>query len=579
MSKNELAQPGAEMIDVAICGLGPTGLTLAHFLGQRGLNVVVLEREPAFYGNARAVYTDDECLRIFQGIGMAEELVADMLQDTPTQWVLPDGSLLNQYLDLSRPNGWSVANFFYQPSLETSLTNALVRYSNVHVQRGREVLRYEQDPDGVTIYHAATEGLQYGKTNTTATVTGTKPQCDTQDVQAVRARYFVACDGGRSVVRTQMKVKMTGQSFPNPWLVVDIKQKEGEDALRHLPYFNFHCDPACPTVSCTQPNGHHRFEFMLMPGQTREYMEAPATIRQLLSKYVDVDKFEILRSLVYTFNALVAENWRQGRVFLAGDAAHMTPQFIGQGMNAGVRDAYNLAWKLDAVLAGRGGDRLLDTYQTERMPHAQAMIDTAVYMKDFVSMANPIGAMLRNVIIRAIQATPYLRDALREGKFIPKPKYEQGQYFGLSRRKRSGPEGRLMPQPTMRGPDGRAHLLDTLLGEGYALLGHGIDPRSELSPGEVQVWDALGARYAAVFPYAGRPQGNVARSTPRGLLEIEDLHGELLQWFRAAGHCRGAVAIIRPDKFVFAVVAGKELVKTTQAVTEQLQLQSINHIV
>ncbi len=137
-----------------------------------------------------------------------------------------------------------------------------------------------------------------------------------------------------------------------------------------------------------------------MPGQTREHMQHPDTIRHYLSKHIDVDKFEILRALVYTFNALMAERWREGRVLLAGDAAHMTPQFIGQGMNAGVRDAFNLAWKLDAVIRGQAGEALLDTYERERRPHAHAMIREAERMKDFVSMVNPAGTLLRNALTR-----------------------------------------------------------------------------------------------------------------------------------------------------------------------------------
>ena len=228
--------------------------------------------------------------------------------------------------------------------------------------------------------------------------------------------------------------------------MVDIREKAGEDCLRHLPYFNFVCDPDCPTVSCRQPKGHHRFEFMLMPGQTAEYMEDPATVRQLLSRYVEVDKVEILRSLVYTFNALVADRWREGRVFLAGDAAHMTPQFVGQGMNAGVRDAYNLAWKLAAVLQGRATSALLDSYQTERRPHARAMIDTSILMKNYVSVANPVLSGVRN-----------LRHPCRpghagsEGRIFPGPNSNPapatrtGQYFGQPRRRRAGPEGEQIP--------------------------------------------------------------------------------------------------------------------------------------
>ena len=294
----------SNVYDVVIVGLGPTGLTLAHGLGQRGHRVLVLEREPRFYGNARAVYTDGECMRIFQSIGMAERLAADMLQDAPVQMVLPSGEVLFQIKNTERPHGWPANNFFYQPLLETALADGLARSPNVTVMRGRELVRFEQDASGVDVVHVASEGAGYGRPP------GDAPSA--QDEQRVRARYLVGADGGRSVVRTQLGIGMTGKNFPNPWLVVDIKAKNPEDGLRHLPYFNFVCDPACPTVSCVQPNGHHRFEFMLMPGQTREHMEHPDTVRHYLSKYIDVDKFEVLRKLVYTFNALMAERGATG---------------------------------------------------------------------------------------------------------------------------------------------------------------------------------------------------------------------------------------------------------------------------
>ena len=248
-------------------------------------------------------------------------------------------------------------------------------------------------------------------------------------------------------MRAQLGIKMAGKSFPEPWLVVDIKAKEGEDCFRHMPYFNFHCDPKQPTVSCPQPNRHHRFEFLLMPGQTKEEMEDPATVRRLLAQYVDVDKVEVLRRLVYTFNALVAERWRDGRVLLAGDAAHMTPQFMGQGMSSGVRDAHNLAWKLEAVLRKGADPKLIDTYQSERKPHAKEMIDISVKMKDFVSLANPVLAKTRNVVVKTLLKTPRVGDYIREARFKPPPTYPNGDYFGLPRKRRSGAEGRPIPQP------------------------------------------------------------------------------------------------------------------------------------
>ncbi|MBA5636403.1 bifunctional 3-(3-hydroxy-phenyl)propionate/3-hydroxycinnamic acid hydroxylase [Duganella sp. LX20W] len=536
--------------DVVISGLGPTGLTLAHLLGMRGRSVLILEREPAFYGNARAVYTDDECMRIFQDAGLAQELAEDMLLDMPFQWVLPDDTVLNQYHDLARPYGWPICNLFYQPFLEEKMAALLARYPSVRLRRGREVTRCQQDGRGVQVFHLASQGQNYSKP---APVPGVTPLPQAGE-QVARGKYFVACDGGRSVIRSQLGIQMTGQSFPNPWLVVDIKENPGEDCLRHLPYFNFYCDPACPTVSCRQPNGHHRFEFMLMPGQSKEYMEDPATIRHYLSRYIDVDKVTILRRLVYTFNALMAQDWRRGRVFLAGDAAHMTPQFIGQGMNAGVRDACNLAWKLDAVLAGQAGEQLLDTYQSERMPHAQAMINMSILMKDFVSMSNPLKAMLRNGLVRLIRRTPGLRVLLTEARFKPQPVYRQGSYFGLARRKRNGPEGRLTPQPMVLTRNGKQLLLDAVTGHGYALIGAGVDPRDHLKPADRQLLDALGTRYVALYPHGGRPQGDVARAGPAGLEELEDLSGQGIAWFKRSGIGAGAVALVRPDKFAFGMV-------------------------
>jgi 3-(3-hydroxy-phenyl)propionate hydroxylase len=422
----------------------------------------------------------------------------------------------------------------------------------------------------VIVEHVESEDSRFGKNGT-----GTQLERSTAATKkSVHARYFVGCDGGRSAVRAQLGIGMTGKSFPNPWLVVDIRQKQDESALHHLPYFSFVCDPQCPTVSCVQPDGHHRFEFMLMPGQTREYMEDPATVRSHLAKYVDVDRFEILRSLVYTFNALIAERWREGRVFLAGDAAHMTPQFIGQGMNAGVRDAFNLAWKLDSVLAGSATDALLDTYQDERLPHVRSMIRTAVQMKDFVSLANPVKALLRNALTRTAMATPVIGRYLREGTFIPQPSYARGSYFGMPRRMRRmrrSPAGRQLPQPFVKGPRGRGERLDDLLGGGFALVGVGTDPRRSLTESDLATWRRLDTRFVTVYPFGGRQQGDAARVRPEGLVEIEDVSGELLAWLRSHGHGRGSVVIVRPDRFVYGAVAAQELPAATRRIQEELQ--------
>ena len=552
--------------DVIIAGLGPTGLTLAHALGMRGQRVLVLEREPKFYGNARAVFTDGECMRIFQSFGMADQLAADMLQDAPVQMLLPDGKVLFQIKNTHRPYGWPANNFLYQPALETALADGLAKYPNVTVQRGRELTRFEQDAFGVDVFHLATDGSSYGKP---PPALGVKPDPVPGEVR-IRARYLVGADGGRSGVRAQLGIGMVGKNFPNPWLVVDIKAKNPADGMRHIPYFDFICDPKCPTVSCVQPNGHHRYEFMLMPGQSREWMERPETVRQYLSKHIDVDKFDILRTLVYTFNALMAEKWRDQRVLLAGDAAHMTPQFIGQGMNAGIRDAYNLGWKLDAVLRGQAGGALLDSYEAERRAHTAAMTREGIRMKDFVSMVNPLGTLLRNAATRLVTRLPKIGTFVRQADFIPKATYRIG-YFGVARRRWRGAEGRLMPQPNLRGPDGRRHLLDTLVGKGFVLIGAGIDPRAALDAASLALWQSLGASFVAIYRFGGRPSGEgVIRAVPQGLIETEDPDNSFFDWLEQCGGRHGSVAIVRPDKFVFALAHGQEVSAATREFERQM---------
>lgn len=556
-----MSSEASQEFDVAIVGLGPTGLTLAHFLGRRGLKVIALERESEFYGNARAVYTDDECMRIFQEAGVAAELEADMVLDSPVQWVLEDGSVLGQLRRFDRPYGWTMSYFLYQPYFETKLESLLSRYPNVQIARGRELIDFEQDNDWVTFRHGSSKGIQYGR--------APAPMADSKDVANARARWLVACDGGRSGVRSQLGIKMVGKSFPEPWLVVDIKAKDGADCFRHLPYFNFHCDPKRPAVSCPQPGGHHRFEFLVLPGETTEQMENPATVRALVSQHVDYDKVEVLRRLVYTFNALVAEHWRVGRVLLAGDAAHMTPQFMGQGMSSGVRDAHNLAWKLNAVIRGSANVSLIDTYESERKPHAKEMIDVSVRMKEFVSQPSPVKAALRNAVVAFLLKLPKVGDYIREARWKPPPTYPNGTYFGLPRSRRHGAEGRPIPQPQVRTYVGRRVLLDEILGDNFALVGYGVDPRATLDARTIDRLQKLNTRFVALYPYGGRPQGSGASSrAPDGLTEVEDLSGEALAWFRKVGARPGHVALVRPDKFLYAMRPAESI---AEAVTYALR--------
>lgn len=551
--------------DVIVVGLGPTGLTMATLLGRRGLNVLVLEREPEFYGMARAVYTDDEALRVFQTAGIADELHADMNIDSVVQWVRKDGSILAQFREERRPMWWPITNFLYQPYLENKLEESLKIYPNVELRRGREVLSFEQDADGVSVIHVGSTGSGYGKREAVV---------DEASAETVRAKYLIGADGGRSVIRLSQGIAMTGKSYPERWLVVDLEAKElpggGHcDAFRHLPYFDFICDPDMPTVSCPQPGGHHRFEFALKDEDSKEEFESDETVRRLMSRYVDPDEVVVIRQLVYTFNAVVADSWRNGRVLLAGDAAHMTPQFIGQGMNAGIRDADNLSWKLEAVIKHGADPKILDTYESERRPHAKAMIDLSVFNKSLVSVKHPIKAAGRDAAMRTAIRTPGLGPWVQRMGMKPKPRFKKGAYLGLPRGLR-GVEGTLPPQPEVRTYAGRLQRLDDALGFGWAVIGYEVDPREALGTRK-GVWDEVGASYVTLFGSGTRPMGQPGDGRRRaGLVDIEDTTGTLTDWLRKAGAKPGDVLVLRPDKFVFGVTGDVDLL--TRELVDQLGL-------
>jgi 3-(3-hydroxy-phenyl)propionate hydroxylase len=547
--------------DVIVAGLGPTGLTLAHLLGRRGLSTLVLEREPEFYGNARAVYTDDESMRVLQTAGVADDVHADMNVDSAVQWVRSDGEVLIQFLPTRQPLGWPMVNFLYQPTLENKLETLLDRYRDVEVRRAREVVDFTQDADGVSVVHAASTGASYGDSVSVV---------DATTRETARARYLVAADGGRSLVRTRLGIEMTGLSFAERWLVVDLEAKEGVDAFGHKPYFDFICDPVRPTVSCPQPGRRHRFEFALTDEDDKDHFEADATVRRLLEPHVDPDDVVVLRRLVYTFNALVADRWRDGRVLLAGDAAHMTPQFVGQGMNAGIRDADNLAWKLEAILKQGADPMILDTYQSERAPHAQAMIDFSIFNKSLVSVKNPAKARARDAAMWAAVRTPVLGGWVGSMGMKPKPKYRKGEYLGLPRGLR-GVEGTLAPQPTVRTHDGLPIRLDEALGIGWAVIGVGVDPRRVLGR-DTETWQRIGATFATLHAAGTRPRGKVGeRPRPEGVVDLEDTTGALSGWLRRAGAKPGSVIVLRPDKFVFGV-SGEDPSELTRTLVARLRL-------
>lgn len=503
-----------EVADVVIVGYGPVGAMVANLFGQAGVRTIVLERDTEPHTMPRAGATDDEVLRVFQAAGLVDQLLPGLDLGQSTQFLSVRGDRLVTMRPSGGRNGFPQLAFFYQPDLERVLHEGVARYPHVTVRMGVRVEGLHEDGDGVTVW--AREGDRGRQT-------------------ATRARYVVACDGGRSTVRGLRSIAFTGSTYAQPWLVVDAKL---EAPLTDVTSFQFIGNPDRPGVTLPLPGTHHRWEFMVLPGEDHAELATLENARRLVSPWVDPDRITILRHIVYTFHARAAARWRSGRVLLAGDAAHLMPPFAGQGLSSGLRDAHNLAWKLAAVVADGADPSLLDSYENERRPHVTRMTRLTRFSGAMVQTRRRRVATVRDAILKRAAHLPYFT----EGRFKPDLRYSSGAFDGSGRRAGAG---HAFPQPTVRTSAGRLRPLDDLIGSGWALLGRDLDPQVHMRSESRALWTSLGAAFLSI----SRPG---QRRTPCevGTVAVEDLDGYALDYFDRHG---GDFAIVRPDRIVFAM--------------------------
>ncbi|OWJ77173.1 3-(3-hydroxyphenyl)propionate hydroxylase [Haematobacter genomosp. 1] len=358
--------------DVAIIGLGPVGATLANILGQAGIDVLVLEREPEAYHLPRAVHFDDEVMRTFQQIGVAKTLEQVCRFNIGMRFVDPEGGIL---LDWPRPRettplGWRSSYRFHQPDLERILRQRLAAHPGVTRRTRCEAFFLAQDADGVDLRW---EDMARGR------------------IERARVRYVVGCDGARSFVRRFIETGMEDLGFHERWLVADIllkgeKPELGDWSLQH-------CDPARPATYIRGPQNRRRWELTVLPGEDSAEIARPENVWPLLARWITPEEAEIERTAVYWFHSLVATDWQRDRLFIAGDAAHQTPPFMGQGMCAGIRDVANLGWKLIHCLTRGHDPALLASYTSERRPNARDYIATAVRLGGLINTRDPATAL------------------------------------------------------------------------------------------------------------------------------------------------------------------------------------------
>jgi 3-(3-hydroxy-phenyl)propionate hydroxylase len=518
--------------DVAVIGYGPTGATAANLLGAAGLSVLVVERDPSIYARARAISTDEEVMRIWQGARLADRIARDVLAGRLTEFVDRDGRAILTATPPSRGHGHPSQMFIYQPALEQVLREGVARYPNVQVLLGQECLTLDQRADHVELSVAETGA---GPDRTVA-------DAGARAVRRIGARYVIAADGGSSRIRAQLGAGFEGRTYEDRWVVIDTKVLEDwptRDRLR------FRCDPARPAVDCPTPLGHHRWEFPVLPGEDETELVREATVWRLLNRYGITDRnVEILRAVVYSHHVRFASRWRSGRVLLAGDAAHVMPPWIGQGMAAGVRDAGNLCWKLAGVLGGTLPESALDSYEAERQPHVRTITRRAVFAGWIITQRSTLIVAARNPLLRLLNRIGPLHDRLVSSSWVPACHYKAG-FLGEG----GSAVGFKVPQPWVLDGDGSRVRLDDALAakdgkSDWSLIRIGRAPEAvgELA-NDLAEFDA---RIVDLLPADAVPR-------PGALVDVE---GVLAAWMRAH---RATQLLLRPDQVVYASSSTSEV--------------------
>jgi len=495
------------MFDVAIVGYGPVGKLLAILLAQRGHKVAAIDRFASVYALPRAVHFDDETGRLLDqaGVGDAVRKIC-ITRNAPAEFLSGSGDVLLRLQAEAPPNaGWPARNFFHQPELEQILADRAASLPGLSFFGGYEAGRPVQDDAGVTLSlrkldpaDGADEGADEGE-------------------RVIRAKYLVGCDGANSLVRESIGAPVEDLGCTHDWLVVDFR-RDGSQAWPQAG--RQYCDPARPTTYV--PLGPHAFrmEFMLKAGEGRDDFGTAAAVLAMVARAgLPTQGIEIVRQAIYTFRALWLTRWQSGRIFIAGDAAHLTPPFLGQGLCSGMRDAATLAWKIDLVLAGHAHADVLETYGREREPHVATLIRCAMDYGAVICVTDPEQASKRD--------SQMLVDGVKTLPAVPRPRLGPG--IALADDPHAG---YLLPQGRVE-HDGAIQSVDQIQRGGFLLLGADADPLANLSEQSRRFLRGIGTQAL-----------NVTSS--------RDVDGVFGPWLARQER---RFALVRPDYYVFGTAA------------------------
>lgn len=487
------------LFDVAVVGLGPSGAVAAALLGRAGLDVYVCDKQHDVYDKPRAIALDHEILRVFQQLGIVEQVEPFCEPFTDSVYYGVDGRMIRRMTMVAEPypQGHVPSIVFTQPQVEAVLRQAVRAQPNVTVATGMALTGLAQDDTGVTLELQAEDGRS----------------------QSVRTRYVIGCDGASSTTRGLVGLALEDLDFDEPWLVIDVLANER--GLAKLPTTSVqYCEPERPCSFLICPGNHRRWEISLKDGEDPKQAATPEGAWQHLARWIGPDDATLWRQASYRFHALVAERWREGRVFIAGDAAHQQPPFLGQGMCQGVRDVANLAWKLTAVLRGRvageAAERLLDSYGTERKAFVRALTTTIKSIGAVICERDPAKARERDERLLAAGG----------GSVKPTPRQDVLPRLVDGLVTDTPAAGTLFPQPWVQHA-GRRQRLDDVVGTGWRVV-TAVGFEAPVLPA------ALDLRLAALGP------------------SLPEADGVLADWFAVHG---ARVALVRPDHYVYGTAA------------------------
>jgi len=502
--------------DVIQIGYGPVSKVSALLLDRMGWRVGVFERFGELYPLPRAVCIDHEVNRVLHAAGLGEIATAVTSPAPIYRWFNADWQeLLTLDWTGDSVSGGPGTLFVHQPSLEAMLHAEVRRRGNIELNFETECVGFEDRGDHVAV---------------TVRDTATKAE------RTVTARYLIGIDGANSFVREKLGITRTDLGFEADWLVVDFLLQDGLNARDlGLAECGQWCNPLRPTTIVPggiDLNGRvlRRWEFMRLPSETKEEMVQEAKVQELLGDWIKPEQGELIRHALYTFRSLVADEWRKGRVLLAGDAAHLMPPFMGQGMCAGLRDIWNLGWKLDRVLRGTADDSLLDTYMPERRPHVTEVIQQSMFLGSIICIPDPAAAAERDAMFLSGEAPPP----------APFPILNDGLLARAADGSVLAPAGDLGPHGTVR-HQRRTGRFDSFVPAGFTLLLDRTIAQDSLSPQTRSALDAMGVRVVSV---ADRVTATDA--------EIADSQSQILPYMAE----RGVHALlVRPDFFLFGGAA------------------------